>query len=97
MQVAAAWPTDQPLFMLHSGRLHRRWSRWSILARPVRTSRDQIHHASERGRTIKSRRRTFDYLDTRQIHGRHLEWSQGAGLSAIEGHTVGENLRVSAP
>ena len=37
MQVAAAWPTDQPLFMLHSGRLHRRWSRWSILARPVRT------------------------------------------------------------
>ena len=67
------------------------------LARRVRASRDQIHHASERGRTVKSRRRALDHLDTRQIHGRYLEWSQGTGLSAVEGHAVGENLRVSAP
>ncbi|MHC4416578.1 MAG: anthranilate synthase component I family protein, partial [Planctomycetota bacterium] len=36
--VAAAWPADRPLMMLHSGRGHPRWARWSILASPKSTS-----------------------------------------------------------
>ncbi|MHC4217203.1 MAG: anthranilate synthase component I family protein [Planctomycetota bacterium] len=32
--VVAAWPEDRPLMMLHSGRGHPRWARWSILASP---------------------------------------------------------------
>jgi para-aminobenzoate synthetase component I len=32
--VAARWPADQPLLWLHSGRLHSRWARWSIMASP---------------------------------------------------------------
>ena len=24
-----AWPADQPMLMLHSGRVHHRWARWS--------------------------------------------------------------------
>jgi para-aminobenzoate synthetase component I len=28
------WPSDQPVSMLHSGRQDRKWSRYSILARP---------------------------------------------------------------
>ncbi len=35
MQVAAAWPIDCPLIMLHSGRHDRRWARWSVLAEPT--------------------------------------------------------------
>lgn len=35
MQIAARWPSDSPLIMLHSARLHRRWARWSILATPT--------------------------------------------------------------
>ncbi|MEE9130399.1 MAG: chorismate-binding protein, partial [Phycisphaerales bacterium] len=35
LQVAAAWPVHRPLCMLHSGRSHPRWSRWSVLAEPV--------------------------------------------------------------
>ncbi len=35
LQVAAGWPADRPLCMLHSGRSHRRWARWSVLAEPV--------------------------------------------------------------
>ncbi|MCZ6836940.1 MAG: anthranilate synthase component I family protein [Planctomycetota bacterium] len=34
MQVALAWPIDRPLQMLHSGRVHPRWARFSILASP---------------------------------------------------------------
>jgi anthranilate/para-aminobenzoate synthase component I len=34
MQVARAWPPETPLQMLHSGRHHDRWGRWSILASP---------------------------------------------------------------
>jgi para-aminobenzoate synthetase component 1 len=29
------WPTDRRVVMVHSGRRHRRWARWSILAAPV--------------------------------------------------------------
>jgi para-aminobenzoate synthetase component 1 len=32
--LAAAWPVDRPLVMLHSARPHARWGRWSILATP---------------------------------------------------------------
>src|SRR5687767_15134462 len=35
LEVAARWPADRPLIMLHSGRLHPRWSRWSILTTPA--------------------------------------------------------------
>ncbi len=35
MRLAAAWPDDWPLMMIHSGRPHPRWARWSILARPI--------------------------------------------------------------
>lgn len=31
----ASWPADRPLLMIHSGRSHARWARWSILASPV--------------------------------------------------------------
>ena len=34
LRVAAAWPDDARLCMLHNGRFHDRWSRWSILACP---------------------------------------------------------------
>jgi len=39
------WPSDQPVAMLHSGRLHRRWARWSVLARPdaMLTIDDHVH------------------------------------------------------
>ncbi len=32
--VAARWPADRALLWLHSGRVHRRWARWSIMASP---------------------------------------------------------------
>ncbi|MCH7602962.1 MAG: hypothetical protein IIB54_09370 [Planctomycetes bacterium] len=35
MQLARVWPDDWPLMMIHSGRSHPRWARWSILARPI--------------------------------------------------------------
>jgi para-aminobenzoate synthetase component 1 len=31
----ARWPGDRPVVMLHSGRTHARWSRYSVLAEPV--------------------------------------------------------------
>src|SRR2546422_1572707 len=34
LDVAAVWPAPRPLFMLHSGRTHPRWARWSILTTP---------------------------------------------------------------
>jgi para-aminobenzoate synthetase component 1 len=39
LELAARWPTDQRLMMLHSGRVHPRWARWSILASPRATWR----------------------------------------------------------
>ena len=30
------WPEDRPLLMLHSGRPHPRWARWTIIAEPAR-------------------------------------------------------------
>ena len=33
------WPPDRRALLLHSGRVHRRWARWSILAEPVGTYR----------------------------------------------------------
>ena len=41
MQLARVWPGDWPLMMIHSGRSHPRWARWSILARPITTWRFQ--------------------------------------------------------
>ncbi|MCH7573054.1 MAG: anthranilate synthase component I family protein, partial [Planctomycetes bacterium] len=35
MRLATTWPDDWPLMMIHSGRPHPRWARWSILARPI--------------------------------------------------------------
>ncbi len=35
MEVAAEWPANTPLVMLHSGRIHPQWARWSILASPA--------------------------------------------------------------
>jgi para-aminobenzoate synthetase component 1 len=46
----ARWPADRAVVMLHSGRLHERWSRWSILAQPVgrfRFNGDPQHGQSE--------------------------------------------------
>ncbi len=34
LDVVAAWPTDRPLMMLHSGRGHPRWGRRTIIASP---------------------------------------------------------------
>lgn len=39
LDVVQSWPVDVPLVMLHSQRVHRRWARWSILARPTATFR----------------------------------------------------------
>src|SRR5690348_2324579 len=39
LAIAARWPEDQPLLMLHSGRLHPQWARWSILTAGVATYR----------------------------------------------------------
>lgn len=35
LQALLAWPAQRPLLMLHSGRVHRRWARWSIMASPA--------------------------------------------------------------
>ena len=32
--VIAAWPADRPLMVVHSGRGHPRWGRWTIIASP---------------------------------------------------------------
>jgi para-aminobenzoate synthetase component I len=34
LELLAAWPADRALMMLHSGRVHPRWARWSIIAAP---------------------------------------------------------------
>ena len=33
-EVIAAWPADRPLMVVHSGRGHPRWGRWTIIASP---------------------------------------------------------------
>lgn len=35
LEALRRWPAARPVAMLHSGRLHPRWSRWSILAEPA--------------------------------------------------------------
>jgi para-aminobenzoate synthetase component 1 len=35
LEAQRRWPRDRRLLMLHSGRLHRRWARWSILAQSM--------------------------------------------------------------
>lgn len=35
VEALARWPMDRRVLLLHSGRYHPRWSRWSILAQPV--------------------------------------------------------------
>src|SRR5262245_24448617 len=35
LDVLAAWPPDRPVAMLHSGRLDRRFARWSIITCPL--------------------------------------------------------------
>lgn len=39
LEALRRWPLDRRVCLLHSGRLHRRWARWSILAEPVGTYR----------------------------------------------------------
>lgn len=34
LEMLKAWPAERALMMLHSGRVHPRWARWSILAQP---------------------------------------------------------------
>ncbi len=34
LEALARWPEDRPVVMLHSGRPHARWSRWTMLAQP---------------------------------------------------------------
>jgi para-aminobenzoate synthetase component 1 len=34
-EVLRCWPSHRPVVLLHSGRLHEQWSRWSILAEPA--------------------------------------------------------------
>lgn len=37
LDLAGLWPLDCPLVLIHSGRVHERWSRWSLLAEPRAT------------------------------------------------------------
>jgi para-aminobenzoate synthetase component 1 len=48
LEAIARWPRDRPLIALHSGRLHSRWSRYSILAEPVAA----LNHAAGRSAWI---------------------------------------------
>jgi anthranilate/para-aminobenzoate synthase component I len=34
LDLLTRWPADEPLVMLHSGRVHRQWARWSMMASP---------------------------------------------------------------
>ncbi|MCA9290207.1 MAG: anthranilate synthase component I family protein [Phycisphaerales bacterium] len=53
LDVAARWPVERPLVMLHSGRPHPRWSRRTVLAAPAAVFRHD------------GRRSTFEVLDHR--------------------------------
>jgi para-aminobenzoate synthetase component 1 len=46
LDVLAAWPADRAVMMLHSGRVHPRWARWSIMARPSAWLRCTIDQSS---------------------------------------------------
>jgi para-aminobenzoate synthetase component 1 len=35
LEALARWPADRRCVMLHSGRPHERWARWSLLAEPI--------------------------------------------------------------
>lgn len=35
LEVVRCWPANWPMAVLHSGRFHRQWARWSVLARPA--------------------------------------------------------------
>ena len=52
LEVAARWPVDRPLVMLHSGRVHRRWARWSILASLQATYRFHDGRSQLTGHTL---------------------------------------------
>jgi para-aminobenzoate synthetase component 1 len=39
LEALRRWPSDRRVAMLHSGRAHARWARWSILAEPTGTYR----------------------------------------------------------
>ncbi|NRA98130.1 MAG: hypothetical protein HRU14_18200 [Planctomycetes bacterium] len=39
LEALRRWPRDRKVVLLHSGRLHPRWARWSILAEPAGTYR----------------------------------------------------------
>jgi anthranilate/para-aminobenzoate synthase component I len=43
LDVASRWPLNRRLMMLHSGREHERWARWSILAEPFTAWRFDGH------------------------------------------------------
>lgn len=34
LEVLARWPQSEPVVMLHSGRRHERWGRWTVISRP---------------------------------------------------------------
>ena len=35
LDVLARWPRDRRVVLLHSGRVHERWARWSVIAEPA--------------------------------------------------------------
>ena len=55
------WPLDRRVCLLHSGRLHGRWARWSILAEPVGAyrfvGRDAVESTEARPPTAPAPRR----------------------------------------
>ena len=64
-ELAARWPRDQRLLWLHSGRLHPRWARWSILASPTATfrfERGRSHLEGDLPETLAKARLTHDAL-----------------------------------
>ena len=70
LDVLDAWPADQPLVMLHSGRLHEQWARWSILACPAATLTidDSLRWHGEPPFTAPPQNQTGDQLtDLQQI------------------------------
>lgn len=55
LEAMQRWPRDRPLLMLHSGRLHPRWARYSVLASPVGAYRfDLLEKGLGRSRWIGS-------------------------------------------
>lgn len=43
LEALRRWPAHRPVAMLHSGRFHPRWSRWSVLAEPGAAYRFTTH------------------------------------------------------